>query len=296
MSRKDIIEKSKVNTHNGPSIDPAKLFDLHDEYLDEIHKITDRNIISYYSGFLSHPGVRNSSICDSDLYLIMDVINGMNEKEKGLDLILHTPGGATAATEQIIKYLYAIFDDNIRVIVPQMAMSAGSMISLSCKEIIMGKQSCLGPFDPQYGGVACQSVLKEFDQAVDDIKARPQSKDLWQKIIQYGPTFLFSCKQSIAMTKEMMTNFLGKHYNDECVKMIMDKFFDNDNSKEHSRHISKDEALEVGLNVIDLEKDQNLQNAVLNFHHANMIAFENTPLIKIVANHQKVRNIEVIKN
>lgn len=296
MSRKDIMDKCTVREQGVPSIDLAKLFNLHDEYLCEVHETTKRNVISYYSGFLSHPGVRNSSICDSDLYLIMDVINGMNEKKKGLDLILHTPGGATAATEQIIKYLYAIFDDNIRVIVPQMAMSAGSMISLSCKDIIMGKQSCLGPFDPQYGGVACQSVLKEFDQAVDDIKARPQSKDLWQKIIQYGPTFLYSCKQSIEMTKEMMTKFLKKHYDDECVRRIMDKFCDNDKSKEHSRHISKDEALDVGLNVIDLEGDQNLQNAVLNFHHANMIAFENTPLIKIVANHLGVRNIEVIKN
>lgn len=296
MSRKDIIDKCTVGTPKGPTIDLAKLFDLHDNYLREIHKTTNRNIISYYSGFLSHPGVRNSSICDSDLYLIMDVINGMKEKEKGLDLILHTLGGATAATEQIIKYLYAIFGDNIRVIIPQMAMSAGSMISLSCKEIIMGKQSCLGPFDPQYGGVACQSVLKEFDQAVDDIKIRPQSKDLWQKIIQYGPTFLYSCKQSIEMTQEMMTKFLKKHYDDECVEKIMDKFCDNDKSKEHSRHISKDEALEVGLRVIDLEEDQNLQNAVLDFHHANMIAFENTPLIKIVANHLNVRNIEAIKN
>ena len=296
MSRKDIIDKCTIHSPNGLTLDPNRLFILHDEYLNTIHEITGRNIISYYSGFLSYPGVRNSYICDSDLYLIMDVINGMKNKEKGLDLILHTPGGETAVTEQIIKYLYAIFSDNVRVIVPQMAMSAGSMISLSCKEIIMGKQSCLGPFDPQFGGVACQSVLKEFDQAVDDIKTRPQSKELWQRIIQYGPTFLFSCKQSIEMTKEMMTKFLSKHYNDDCVKKIMDKFCDNDNSKEHSRHISKDEAMEVGLNIINLEENQKLQDAVLDFHHANMIAFENTRLIKIVANHQKVRNVEVIKN
>jgi len=295
MSRKDIIDKCLVQTPNGRVLNPDSLFALHDEYLNDIHDITKRNIISYYSGFLTHPTVRNSSICDNDLNFIMDVIKGMKEKDKGLDLILHTPGGATAATEQIIKYLYAIFDDNIRVIIPQMAMSAGSMISLSCKEIIMGKQSFLGPFDPQYGGVACQSVLKEFDQAVDDIKTRPESKILWQKIIQYGPTFLFSRKQSIAMTEEMMTKFLEKHYEKDCVKKIMKKFFDNDISKEHSRHISKDEAKEVGLNIKDLEENQSLQDAVLNFHHANLIAFENTPIIKIVANHQRTRNIEVIR-
>ncbi|MBO7505879.1 MAG: hypothetical protein J6T67_00660, partial [Paludibacteraceae bacterium] len=81
----------------------------------------------------------------------------------------------------------------------------------------------------------------------------------------------------------------------DCVKKIMKKFFDNDISKEHSRHISKDEAKEVGLNIKDLEENQSLQDAVLNFHHANLIAFENTPIIKIVSNHQRTRNIEVIR-
>lgn len=40
------------------------------------------------------------------------------DKDKGLDLILHTPGGDVAATESIIDYLQSIFKDNIRVIVP----------------------------------------------------------------------------------------------------------------------------------------------------------------------------------
>jgi len=36
-----------------------------------------------------------------------------------------------------------MFGTNIRAIVPQLAMSAGTMIALSCKEIVMGKQSNL---------------------------------------------------------------------------------------------------------------------------------------------------------
>ena len=82
---------------------------------------------------------------------------------------MHTPGGEIAATEKIINYLHSIFQGNIRAIVPQMAMSAGSLVAVSCKEIMMGKQSCLGPFDPQIGGIACQSVLKEFEKAKEDI-------------------------------------------------------------------------------------------------------------------------------
>ena len=56
---------------------------------------------------------------------------------------------------------------DIRVIVPHMAMSAGTMIACSSREIIMGKESSLGPIDPQYHNVPAQGVLKEFERAMN---------------------------------------------------------------------------------------------------------------------------------
>ncbi|WP_337461520.1 hypothetical protein [Jutongia sp.] len=77
----------------------------------------------------------------------MTCIHGM-DCSKGLDLVLHTPGDSPAAAEAIVNYLRAKFGNDIRVIVPQLAMSAGTMIACSAKQIIMGKQSSLGPIDP----------------------------------------------------------------------------------------------------------------------------------------------------
>ncbi len=85
--------------------------------------------------------------------------------ENGLDLILHTPGGDVAATESIIDYLNNIFDGNIRAIIPQLAMSGGTMIACSCKEIVMGKQSSGGPVDPQINSVPAHGVISEFKNA-----------------------------------------------------------------------------------------------------------------------------------
>ena len=86
----------------------------------------------------------------------MNAVYGL-DRSKGLDLILHTPGGDLAATESIVTYLKKMFNNDIRAIIPQISMSAGTMIAMSCKEIIMGEQSSLGPIDPQMGGVACVS-------------------------------------------------------------------------------------------------------------------------------------------
>ena len=77
----------------------------------------------------------------------MTCIHGM-DCSKGLDLVLHTPGDSPAAAEAIVNNLRAKFGKDIRVIVPQLAMSAGTMIACSAKQIIMGKQSSLGPIDP----------------------------------------------------------------------------------------------------------------------------------------------------
>lgn len=273
-----VVQKGKV------SMDLQKLDTLRLKYLSDLSAYRNRNIITYYSGWMYRPASEDTSINDKDMNAFMEAVHKL-DKSKGLDLILHTPGGEIAATEQIVNYLHSCFDD-IKVIVPQMAMSAGAIISVSCNEIIMGKQSCLGPFDPQLGGVACQSVLKEFEDAKKDIQNNPSALGLWQVIIsKYHPTFLYSCIQAVALTNELADKFLGKVVkNPTKLSDIKKAFNDNSESKLHSRHFSKAKLQKLGLNVTSLEDDQQLQDLVLGLHHCYTIFLENTPITKCVEN------------
>src|SRR5271155_1937860 len=92
------------------------------EYLDKLHKLTGRNVIAYYSGFLSKPGVYGMEMNDEDKNGYMMTINKL-DRSKGLDLILHTPGGSISSTQSVVDYLHKMFGRNIRAIVPQIAMS-----------------------------------------------------------------------------------------------------------------------------------------------------------------------------
>lgn len=167
------------------------------EFFDKIHDITGRNVIAYYSGWLKKPDAPHVGIDDQDKNAFMTAVYKL-DKTKGLDLILHTPGGDIAATESIITYLKNIFKGDIRAFIPQISMSAGTMMSMACKEIIMGEQSSLGPIDPQMGIYACQAVVDEFKRAVKEIAANPASLGLWQVIIsKYDPTFLTACDNAI---------------------------------------------------------------------------------------------------
>ena len=123
---------------------------------------------------------------------------------KGLDLFIHSPGGEVAATESIIHYIRAKFSDDVRVFVPQLSMSGGTMIELAGKEIWMGTHSNLGPIDPQFGPQPAQLILSEFDEAIDQIKKDPQKIYVWRPILEQIPlTFLSTCKHAIDWSKEI---------------------------------------------------------------------------------------------
>jgi ATP-dependent protease ClpP protease subunit len=262
---------------------PAFLLNECKRYLSLIANITGRNIIVYYSGWLKS-NVFETSINENDKNAFMNAVYGM-DKTKGVDLILHTPGGDIAATESIVNYLKSLFGNNVRAIVPQISMSAGTMIAMSCKEIIMGRQSSLGPIDPQMNGVACQMVVDEFKRAVDEVRSNPASLGLWQTIIgKYSPTFLTACSDAIKWSEELAERWLTEVNPQINMNKVKNVFINHNHSYSHSRHISKEDCRAAGLPITDLEADQDLQDAVLSLHHCYMILIDAISVVKIVMN------------
>ena len=82
---------------------------------------------------------------DEDIHALMEVTAGLHSPD--VDLILHSPAGSPEAAEAIVSYLRSRFT-HIRVVVPQLAMFAATMIACAADEIVMGKHSFLGPTDP----------------------------------------------------------------------------------------------------------------------------------------------------
>jgi hypothetical protein len=265
---------------------------LRRKYVRELHEYTGRNVIVYYSGFLQKPELRaNNAVNDNDKNGLMTAVNGLNT-DLGLDLILHTPGGDTAATESIVDYLWQKFSKNIRCFVPQMAMSAGTMIACSCKEIWMGRQSSLGPVDPQFNGIPAHGVIEEFNRALVEIQANPQTIPLWQAIVaKYPPAFLGECEKAIKWSTELVTtwllrNMLNEDENkDRVAHAIVNEIIDHSISYAHNRHLSANKCESIGLHIKHLESDQELQDKVLSVHHIYFHTLSSTPSFKIIENH-----------
>jgi len=268
------------------------------KYLQTVHEITGRNVIIYYSGWLQSNNLA-AEINDEDKNGFMTVIHQM-DRSKGLDLLLHTPGGETAATESLVDYLRSMFGTDIRAIVPQLAMSGGTMIACACKEILMGKQSSLGPIDPQFSGIPAHGVVEEFNRAKQEIAEDVSNIPIWQPIInKYSPAFIGECEKAIDWSNEMTadwlaTGMLARDADKEAkIRKILEELGDHALTKSHARHLSIARCKEMGLNVTPLEVDQALQDAVLSVHHACMLTFSATPAVKIIENHEGVAFIKL---
>lgn len=274
------------------------------DYLRKLHRHTKRNVIVYYSGWLQKnvPELgRELSINDMDKNGFMTAVNGL-DTSKGLDLILHTPGGEVAATESIIDYLKSKFSD-IRVVIPQLAMSGGTMIACSSNNIVMGKHSSLGPVDPQIGGIPAHGVVEEFKRAHEEIKADQSKLAVWQFILsKYNPTFLGECVKAVEWSekivvenlKDRMFKDLSDEEKTEKSEKIKNELCDHSISLSHSRHLSSQKCLEMGLVVDFLEDDQRLQDLVLSLHHSIMQTMAATPAFKIIENHNGQAFIQVV--
>jgi len=271
------------------------------KYLAKLHQHTGRNVIAYYSGWLSKPDVAQSEITDEDKNGFMMAVHGL-DRTKGLDLFIHTPGGSIAATESIVDYLQQMFANDIRAIVPQIAMSAGTMMACSCRSILMATHSNLGPIDPQLRGIPAHGVVQEFKRAYREIKNEPRKIEVWRPILsQYRPTFLSQCENAIKWSDAFVETqlksvmFAGDSQATKKARKIVKHLTDYRGNRTHNRHISRDECENVGLEIEKIESDPTLQDLILTVHHCYMHALMNTTSFKMIENHTGAALVKKIK-
>lgn len=268
------------------------------KYLLKLYEYSGRNVILYASGWLQKEQVPAAtvSVNDEDIQAFMEVTQGLDGSD--LDFILHSPGGSLEATEAIVSYLRSRFS-HIRVIVPQLAMSAATMIACASDQIVLGKHSFLGPTDPQIliqtplgtRLVAAQAVLDQFDKAQRE-SADPAKLSAWLPMLsQYGPDLLVRCEATMDMSKELVKTWLEtymlkeKSDRSKKAKQISDWLSNHQHFKSHSRHIARGELQKQQLSILELEDDEDLQDLSLSVFHATTHTFTGTGVVKIVENH-----------
>jgi ClpP class serine protease len=253
------------------------------------------NVILYGSAFLQKPAIPPIflQMNHEDVNGLMAVLHGM-DWNRPLTLILHTPGGVTNAVETIGEYLLSKFQ-RIEVIVPTMAMSAGTMLSLAANEIIMGRPSQLGPIDPQMPigqrSVSARAIVDQFETARGEILADQRTAHLWAPVLQaVGPALLQEAKNALEYSQKMVARWMEKRVyagRPDASQRAADTaaYFNASHHKSHGQRIDRDEARTQELVIGDLEEDQALQDLVLTAYHLTNITFETGIQVKMMHTH-----------
>lgn len=285
----DEIQRTRVFLPNQPPTFDYSL--VINKYIQQLVALRGRNVLVYYSDWLNSIKGPNIDINDSDLIGFMNCVHGL-DKSKGLDLILHTPGGNPLATEGIVKYLHKIFGDDIEIFIPHMAMSAGTMLACSGKKIWMGKESFLGPVDPQFSGVPAYNIKKEFEEAKKELVEKPETFKSWQILLsKYPPAFYYTVLDSLDLSTKLVKEWLQSYmfFGDsnstkkanKVVKML------NINTGSHAKHFDYSDCEKMGLKIVKLESDSKIQDAVLSIYHSCNICCNQTPICKMILNQNK---------
>ena len=262
------------------------------DVVSAIAKRCDRNVLFYASSFLQKPHIPGlfNSISMEDLNGFMAGLHG-HDFGKNLLLILHTPGGLAEAAQTIVDYLRSKYSD-IDVLIPTYAMSAGTMIALGCNRIVMGRQSQLGPTDPQLivgnRAFSAHSIVEQFEEAKVEISGDPVLAHAWAPVLRsFGSALLQEARKSISYGKTLVENWLSTHmFSEKPEPTILAKavaeYFSGNQHGSHGRRIDRDEARQQQLEVLNLEDDQDFQEEVLTLYHLATIVFEIGPATKSV--------------
>lgn len=288
-----LAQISQIAEANSGQVD---LDSLRLDALKRIRSKTQRPVVAYYSAFLTAPPAPSVSIMLQDMQGLMEVFKGL--PGPNLDLILHSPGGQAEATESLVRYMRSRYQ-NVRVLVPMVAMSAATMWAMASDEIVMGNHSQLGPIDPQITlpvtglQLPAGALVDQFEKAVQECADDPRRVAGWLPTLQqYPPGLLNVCQSATELAQRLVGEWLSQYMlagDTQRARQVAEWLADDKTHLSHGRALRIEDLQAKGVNVSRLEDDPELQDAVLTYHHLAMHTFGGGTALKIIENNAGAR-------
>lgn len=281
--------------------------------LRAVEQYTNRPLLVYAVDFLNQQKV---NACRGDVSIDLSDIQGFREVLKNIDsekvdILLHSPGGSPDAAESIVQILRDNFKE-IRFLIPLVAKSAATMITLSGDEILMPPAAELGPIDPQFsvpdgaGGrvlTPAQALIDQFEKAKTDIQSDQKLALVWAPILQiYSPGLYQLCLNAITRSKELVQEWLEKFmFKNEANKSqlaqdVVNYLGDHNNFKSHGKRVPLAKLQELKIIAKDIRKeDAKLWNLVEEAWYAIEHTFGNTGAYKLFESSKGVTLVKMVQ-
>jgi ATP-dependent protease ClpP protease subunit len=232
--------------------------------ITKIQERTGRWLICYVSG-------PDCAIDRDDTVPFVDLLHNVPPSQD-LDLLLHTGGGDIDAAEKLISMVRnKVGAATLRVIVPDFAKSAGTLMVLGADSVVMSDTSELGPIDPQIiladgnGNRirhSVQSYLDAYDEHTATLKSEPNNMAAQIMLNKLDPATvkLFQAVKDRARKFAEDQLKRGMFRNGGNWSLAAGELLDTKRWQSHAQMISYEDARDpkIGLNVeyLDPKSDE----------------------------------------
>ncbi len=216
--------------------------------------------------------------------VVKEAIEKIPEKKKKIAIIHNTSGGIVEVVERMVNIVRHHYDEVI-FIIPDRAMSAGTVFALSGDKIYMNYFSCLGPIDPQVERnidgqkrlVPALSYINQYNKFIQNAQQNNISSvefSLFKE--QFNLAELETFMQAQELTEDLLEKWLAtykfkdwKKENKEKKQRAKKIAKDLNNYKKwhsHSRGISKETLKSSGLKINDFSEIEGLTELVNDYY------------------------------
>ncbi|MDR2251308.1 MAG: hypothetical protein LBD98_00480 [Endomicrobium sp.] len=254
-------------------------------YLLEIEKYfeSEKADVLFYMGYID---------ISYELYF-RTAIEGLTSEHKNnnretLIIILHTNGGSSETTEKYVNIVRRYYK-RVYFIVPNYAMSAGTIFCMSGNKIFMDCSSCLGPIDPQIYSikekrfVPANGYIDEIENIIKKSQDGTLTNAEFAMYQMQDLAFLNQCKQTKELTINLLEEWLVKYkfcdwketktrkiavneeYKRKRAKEIASQLGDNTKWHIHSRPIMLPDLERINIEIDDYTDIEELKKIIRQY-------------------------------
>mgnify|MGYP001419292337 FL=1 len=223
---------------------------------------------------------------------VRDAIEQLDElnTDRRCAVLLDTPGGSAEVVERMVETIRTLYGE-VAFIIPDRAMSAGTIFAMSGDTILMDYFSRLGPIDPQVFKddrfVPALSYLIQYERLLQKDREGKLTNAEYALLSKFDLAELHQFEQarelSVTLLKKWLSKFKFKNWEltggrqapvtsemrDRRAEEIARVLSDNTRWHSHGRGISREtlESDEIKLRIDDLGANPVLRDSVRRYHH-----------------------------
>lgn len=173
------------------------------QYLGKIEEILNVDVLTIFSPMWS--GLEN---------IVKNAVELSQDRKDRIAIVLDTTGGYVEVVERMVYVIRKHYAE-VYFLVPDRAMSAGTVFVMAGDQIFMSYSSCLGPIDPQIEKdgkfVPAMSYLKQYEQLYEKAESGQLNTAELVLLNNLDPGELYHFQQLVKLSHDLLTEWLSTY-------------------------------------------------------------------------------------